>query len=235
MIPKRFIQTYSSENNLLPIHQQCQESLKSLHPKFEYLFFSDLDCRKFIRERNPDFLWLWDLYPRGVQKADFFRVFAVYELGGFYADMDVFFHELVDSLITNTLVFPIEWKMSKSIYLDRYKEELEMESDLFQFGNYAFGAEPKHWFLREILEEMINRTTLIDMNNLKDSDILYSTGPDVVNSVYRKFRNQIDAIICGLQGETYPRPPIPKEWGEPEWAQFGIYGNHLMTGVWRTQ
>ncbi|BCU79298.1 glycosyltransferase [Luteolibacter sp. LG18] len=234
MIPRRFIQTHSSELALTPLHRDCQESLRSHHPGFEYLFFSDAACRKFIEQRNPGFLPLWDYYPKGVQRSDFFRILAIYELGGFYADMDVFFHDSVEDLLSHSLVFPVEWQMPHSLYVERHREEPVEDTDLYQYGNYAFGAEPGHWFFREILEEMIRRTALVDMQDLQDNDILYSTGPDVVNSTYRKFRDRAAPVIHGLLGEASPRPPQPvKAWGDPEWFQFGRYGNHLMTSVWR--
>jgi mannosyltransferase OCH1-like enzyme len=236
MIPRRLFQTHKSAAHLEPLHQKCARTLKTLNQDFEYRFFSDRDCRRLIEERNAGFLPLWDYYRRPVQKADFFRVFAVYELGGFYFDLDVFFHEPLDNAALDAaLVFPLEWTMSPSYFEHRHRHPASSPKDLAQIGNYAFGGEAGHWFFREVLEEMIRRTGEIDAQNVNDDDVLYSTGPDVLNAVFRRFRGRLaNERIVVLEGDQKPRPPChtdPQRAGSS--FQFGKFGNHLMTSVWR--
>lgn len=234
MIPRRLIQTHKNKSSLNLLHRKCQRTLLRLHPEYEYRFFSDRDCVRFIKERLPGFLPLWHFYPRPVQRADLFRVLAVYELGGFYFDLDVFFHEPLDDLLGSEIVFPEEWQMSKEFYAIRHRVPAETRQQLVQLGNYAFGARPRHWFLREVLEEMIRRTGETDTQNLTDMDVLFSTGPDCVNGVARKEHGRLETEITRLQGDPEPQEPLPvKEWGDPQWFQFGRYANHLMTGVWK--
>ena len=242
MIPQRLIQLWLTPESsvatknppLKMLHRKCQRSLLQRHPDFEYRLFSNEDCVQFIKERRPGFLPLWHYYPRPVQRADFFRVLALYELGGFYFDLDIFFHEPIHELARHSLVFPAEWVMPADIYERRHREPARKRKDLHQVGNYAFGAAPKHWFLRELLEEMVRRTNEVDMQNLSDDDVLYTTGPDMVNAVARRFPHELASEMVVLRGEKKPRQPVPpKSWGKDEWFQFGKYGNHLMSSVWR--
>lgn len=236
MIPKRLIQTHKSAAHLGPLHRKCAQSLKKLNRDFEYLFFSDKECREFIKERNAGFLPLWDFYRRPVQKADFFRVFAVYELGGFYFDLDVFFHEpLEGDLRDASLVFPWEWTMSPSYFQHRHRHVPPDSGHLRQVGNYAFGGVAGHWFFREMLEEMIRRTGEIDAQNPSDDDVLYSTGPDALNAVFRRNETRMAGErVELLTGDEKPRPPchVDRQLAGSSF-QFGKYGNHLMTSVWR--
>lgn len=235
MIPRCIIQTHRSTRSLTPLHRKCAGLLQELHGDYEYRFFSDAECRRFIRERNRGFLDLWDFYRRPVQRADFFRVFAIHELGGFYFDLDVYFHlPLDESVLAGPLVFPWEWRMSKSYYQRRHRRSPAHPDELRQIGNYAFGGMAGHWFFREVLEEMIRRTGYIDAQNVSDDDVLYSTGPDVLNATFRRCESRLSGEMILLEGEPKPRPPChtdSKLAGSS--FQFGKYGNHLMTSVWR--
>ena len=242
MIPKRLIQLWLTPEDaatcqkppLKLLHRKCQQSLLKLHPDFEYCFFSNEDCVEFMKAKWPSFLPLWHHYPRPVQRADFFRVLALYELGGFYFDLDIYFHEPIHALTKHDLVFPAEWVMPEDLYQRRHREPLQRRKDLHQVGNYAFGAAPKHWFLRELLEEMIRRTNEVDMQNLTDAAVLFTTGPDMVNAVARRFPNELAKEMVRLKGEPSPRKPVAVvQWGKKEWFQFGKYGNHLMSSAWR--
>lgn len=209
--------------------------MRRLHPDYEFLFFSDRDCRRFIRTACPGFLPLWDFYPRGVQRGDFFRILVIYELGGFYFDTDVFFHEPLPLAPDKPLIFPHEWTMAPQGYLHRHRAEAASAEDLEQMGNYAFGAAARHWFLRAVLEEMIRRTGEVDMQDLSDDDVLYSTGPDVLNAVARIHRERLGDELILLRGQNEPRAPVAQSHlGPPSWFQFGPFANHLMSGTWRT-
>jgi len=58
------------------------------HPKWEYRFWSDTDCRELIRLANPGFLAVYDGYEQGVLRADASRYHMLKVFGGVYADLD---------------------------------------------------------------------------------------------------------------------------------------------------
>ena len=97
-IPARIIQTGRS-NNLPLFASAAAANLRCLNPDFEYRFFDDDDVIAFIQDEFPEYRQIFDGFPFPIQKYDFFRYLAVFRLGGFYFDTDVFFasglHELL--------------------------------------------------------------------------------------------------------------------------------------------
>src|SRR6187455_954640 len=88
-IPARIIQT-GKHRDLPLVAQAAVSNLKCLNPGFEYLFFDDADVTAFIRQEFPEYQELFASFPFRIQKYDFFRYLAVFRLGGFYFDTDVF-------------------------------------------------------------------------------------------------------------------------------------------------
>lgn len=233
-IPARFLQTYHSEYAFPPVFVACRKAQRRLHPRWEHRFFSDHAGREFIRRRRPDLVELYDFYPRPVQRADLFRIVAVHELGGFYLDLDVHLFHPLDGLRHARLVLAEEWRMSPETYRARHHAEPGDARDLFQIGNYGFGAVRGHWFFAEVIEEMIRRAEFVNPSTCRNDDVLLSTGPDVLNAVYRKHRAALSAETLLLRGRNDPPEPRAHfQDGEPWHFQFGHYGNHLMSSVWR--
>ena len=234
MIPNRIITTYRSAYLFPPVFVDCMKRMKKLHPRWQHRFFSDPECKAFIEKRRPDLLELYEFYPRPVMRSDLFRVVAVHELGGFYLDLDIHLHERLDPLRNTGLVLTEEWKMSRENYEQRHRSELRDERDLLQTGNYGFAAEKGHWFLHEVIEEMIRRAETITPSTCTQDDVLFATGPDVFSTVYRRHRADLCSGVTMLRGTNAPREPKARfTGGEPWWFQFGKYGAHLMTSTWR--
>lgn len=60
---------------------------KEKNPDFEYRFYNDNKCFKFIHNNYPEYLDLYeDLKP--VERADIFRYLILHKHGGIYADID---------------------------------------------------------------------------------------------------------------------------------------------------
>ncbi len=236
MIPKRLIQTNRSLRHLSTMDKSCRASLLKLHPDWEVMFFDDAGCLNFVKSLHPDFLPLYKALPKPVLKADLFRLLAVYEYGGFYCDTDVYFHEPLDPLVSENIVFPWEWTMAEEGFRYRHKRVAKAPWELVQMGNYAFGACGGHWFLAEVLEEVIRRTSRVNLEHLSDDDVLYLTGPDVVNGTRMAHWERLAPELKLLEGEKDPKPPKPRAHGaKPEWFQFGRFANHVMAGSWRSQ
>jgi len=207
--------------------------MEELHPRWEVLFFSDGDCRDFVRAHCPAYADLYDWYPRAVLKADFFRVLAVYQLGGFYFDSDVWLVKNLEPLRRSRALFPWEWEMPRKEFTKRYPPERLERVERWQVGNYAFGAEAGHPFLRAVLDEMVRRTAQLDVENCTDLDVLQSTGPDVVTTVYYRHREHWTNVEVMPGAPSLPGPQPPVGGGYPrEWQRFGSYGTHLLNGGW---
>src|SRR4249919_2954957 len=93
-IPKRIIHIYCApegQPDKLPL--VCQASLASvklLHPDFEFMLFNEERMNAFMEEEFPEYRQTISSFPLPIQRFDFFRYLAVYRLGGFYFDLDIF-------------------------------------------------------------------------------------------------------------------------------------------------
>ncbi len=60
-----------------------------LNPDFEYRVFDDPGIDSFVAEHFPQYRRVLDCFQFPIQRYDFFRYLAIYQLGGFYFDTDV--------------------------------------------------------------------------------------------------------------------------------------------------
>lgn len=209
--------THVSEYTLDPKLKFCIQRIKDLHPEWDFRFFSDGDCRHFIETEFPEYLEMYDWYPRAIMRADLFRLLVVYRLGGFYLDSDLQLDKPLDSLTAHDAVFVIEQELDTKIFRQRYPRwlwELEPRKTL---GNYAFGAEAGHPFMAAILDELIVRTAHFNAEDCSDLDVLHSTGPEAITAVYYQTKERwANVEILDGPGQT-----------------MGDYGYHLMHSGWR--
>ncbi|MEO0342586.1 MAG: glycosyltransferase [Pseudomonadota bacterium] len=83
---KRIHQMWKDED--VPTDYGDPESWKKHNPDWEYIFWTDDTMLEFMEAEFPELLWLYNTYPKPVQRADLFRYLAVYKMGGLYADID---------------------------------------------------------------------------------------------------------------------------------------------------
>lgn len=87
MITKMIHQTW--KNVITPEKMNfCIESWKIKNLNYEYIFWTDNDIHNFISKNYPQYLNLLNNVKFGIQKADIFRIIALYHYGGIYVDID---------------------------------------------------------------------------------------------------------------------------------------------------
>ena len=106
-IPGRIIQT-GKDRVLTPLANAAATNLKLLHPDWEYLYFDDEEIQRFVATEFPQYQAVFDRFPQAIQRIDFFRYLAVFRLGGFYFDLDVFLSKSLSPLLDHGCVFPFE-------------------------------------------------------------------------------------------------------------------------------
>jgi mannosyltransferase OCH1-like enzyme len=95
IIPKVIIQTSNYNMNLNIYHYNSIMTFIELNPEYEYKFFTDDECREYIKINisknifnkefeNNDILKAYDLLIPGALKCDFFKYFYLYINGGCY-------------------------------------------------------------------------------------------------------------------------------------------------------
>jgi inositol phosphorylceramide mannosyltransferase catalytic subunit len=225
-IPRRIIQTGKTAR--LPLLEQAAAAnLKLLNPDFEYCFFDNQQVEAFLDQRFPQYRAVFDKFRFPIQRYDFFRYLAVYGLGGFYFDTDVFLARALEPLLPCRAVFPFE-ELTLARHL-RDQHGMDWEA-----GNYAFGAEAGHPFLKAIIENCVQAQ--------KDP----SWAEPMMKGIPLPFRGQFEVTNStgpGTVTRTLAENPALRQTvtilfphdvcDESSWHRFGDYGVHLMHGSWR--
>ncbi len=229
MIPKRIIQTGKSRS--LPMADQAMvNTLRRLHPHFEYMFFDDDDVERFVDDEFPQHRALFESFPFRIQKYDFFRYLAVYRLGGFYFDLDILLAKAIDALCEHSCVLPFE-----EITLHRYL--VTTHGVDWEVGNYAFGAEAGHPFIGRVIDNCIraqrdpawaSRMWQSAPAPVRGSlYVLDTTGPGLVT------RTLVEQGPASGPGEAVHVLFPDDVCNESSWHCVGDYGVHMQHGGWR--
>tara|TARA_B100001027_G_scaffold215135_1_gene188515 strand:- start:2560 stop:3267 length:708 start_codon:yes stop_codon:yes gene_type:complete len=92
-IPKVIIQTYSNKTK---VPQKVFENIQKFAPGFKHIIFDDNECIQFLRDTYSEhFVTIFNSFPRGAHKSDFFRYCYLYIHGGYYLDIKI---ELIKNL-----------------------------------------------------------------------------------------------------------------------------------------
>jgi len=225
-IPARLLQT-GKHRDLPLLARAAAANLKALNPGFEYRFFDDAEVNAFVAAEFPQYREVFENFPRRIQKYDFFRYLAVFRLGGFYFDLDVFLAGGLQPLLESKCVFPFE-ELTLSRHLrDRHAMDWEI-------GNYAFGATPGHPFLEAVIQNCVRaqrepawiQPMMQGIPRLFQSEfyVLNTTGPGLLTRTLAE-NPQLTKDVTVL---------FPQNVCDPEtWHQFGDFGVHAMEGSWR--
>jgi len=226
MIPQRIIQTGRTKD-LSPSAKAAATNVKLLHPDWEYLFFDDEDIRRFISGEFPQYQRVFAEFRHPIQRIDFFRYLAVFRLGGFYFDLDVFLYKELSPLLDRDCVFPFE-ELSFNGYLDGH-----CDID-WEIGNYGFGAAAGHPFLEAVIENCVRAQKEpgwaapmmagIPALFRAEFEVLSTTGPVLLT---RTLAEKAGGGVTVL----FPNDVCDAA----SWHLFGEYGVHLMEGSWRMQ
>jgi inositol phosphorylceramide mannosyltransferase catalytic subunit len=227
-IPARIIQTAKSRD--LPVMAKAAAAgLKCLNPSFEYRFFDDQEVNTFVQEEFPQYFVLFQSFPHRIQKYDFFRYLAVFRLGGFYFDLDVFLASGLEALLDRRCVFPFEELTVNRCLRRRFAMDWEI-------GNYAFGAAPGHPFLDAVIGNCVKARRNPDWVR------------PMMQGIPRLFRSEFHVLNTtgpGLLSRTFAENPelakdvtilFPNDVCDVRtWHQFGDFGVHVMEGSWRNR
>jgi inositol phosphorylceramide mannosyltransferase catalytic subunit len=225
-IPHRIIQT-GKVRGLPLIEEAAVAGLRSLNPGFDYVYFDDREVEAFINREFPEYRTTIDSFTHRIQRFDFFRYLAVYRLGGFYFDLDVFLARGIRELTASSCVFPFEELTLNSYLRTHYKMDWEI-------GNYAFGAAAGHPFLLAIIENCVraqqDRSWVAPMLGAIPSlfrsefEVLNTTGPGLVTRTLAE-----NPELARTVNVLFPDDVCD----ERTWHNFGHYGVHLMAASWR--
>lgn len=219
MIPK-IIHLTCKDKKLPSLFKRNRKRLIDLHPLWSIRIYDDQDAEKIIATHFPSILKIYKSYPHGIQRADIFRIVAIYVFGGFYMDMDVRCLKNLDTLCNNSLVLGEEKTVTESNRL-----KLNMEYSL-RIANFMFGSIPGHPFWLDLIETAIERSR---NTTLSESDIMVSTGPGLISDVYH-LKKHLYHDINLIKNEDRN---CLKNCSDVPSCHFGDYASHLHVGTWR--
>jgi len=225
-IPKRIIQIWGGSLELPMFSKASAANIKLLNPDFEYIFFNDESMEAFINEKCPEHRNTFESFLFPIQRYDFFRYLAIYHLGGFYFDMDVFLAKDLNELLNFECVFPFEMLTINRFLQEKYGMDWEV-------ANYAFGAIPKHPFINAVIENCVRaqadeawkQEMLRPIPKIfqQEFDVVCTTGPGLVSRTLAEFSDAHKVKVL------FPDDVCDTS----SWRLFGHYGIHLMKGTWR--
>lgn len=179
VIPKILHQTW--KNNILPDYfTALSNTWKKKHPNWKYIFWTDVENRKFIKDYFPYFLKRYDEFPFEIQRVDAVRYFILYKYGGVFVDMDFECMSNIDDLIdSNGCIFGLE--------PDHHCERF---SRAFIICNAFMGCNANNSFFKEICNTLAKDTAKYDPNAPRWKIVLESTGPFKLTDIYSYYGNK---------------------------------------------
>jgi mannosyltransferase OCH1-like enzyme len=162
MIPRQIYQTHksleyiNSKDSLI----NATATWKNYCPEFNYNFYSDSMCKKFIEDNfDENIINAYNRCPMAVMKADLWRYCIIYTYGGIYADTD-----------TLCLVNP-------DIFVNtNAKLVFAPENDTGFFCQWFFAAPKNSPVLKEVIDLSVKR--ILEIKEIKGEHIIhYLTGP----------------------------------------------------------
>jgi hypothetical protein len=230
-IPARIIHIYSApvdQPEELPLFNRAAlANSRLLHPNFDHVFFGRREMEDFLTKEFPQFRDVMASFPQPIQRFDFFRYLAVYRLGGFYFDLDVFLAKSLKPLLNYECIFAFEELTISNFLRQRFSLDWEL-------ANYGFGAAPGNPFLAAVIGNCIRglhepawaQRMLQDIPRLFRAPFVapFTTGPGAVSRTFAEnpeLRRNVTVLFPG------------NVCNQTTWHQFGDFGVHLMQSSWR--
>jgi len=176
----------------------CADSFRKWNPDWEYRLWTDEECEKLIAEELPEFYPTYLAYPKGIFRADIFRVAVLYLRGGVYADLDVECLQPLDDLIQ--AVGDGKWEVL--LARDHPAHEKLHWQDRAMWMNAFFVAKAGSRFLKDVLAQYARNLEL----GCAFDDVVGQTGPGLFSRV-------IEHSGHGVYG--YGIRPLPWRWIYP--------------------
>jgi mannosyltransferase OCH1-like enzyme len=176
-IPKIIFQTGNSKNFKNILHFNSIMSFIELNPEYKYIYYDDVDARKFLRENFSDEInYSYDLLVPGAFKADLLRYCFLYHYGGCYFDCKqilriqirdilnpnsniVLCNDVIDNALLNAIIFSTE----KNSIIEKTIKDC-VYNIINKFGSNALDITGPIFFYKSI-KKYISEDTLLLQNN----------------------------------------------------------------------
>lgn len=196
------------------------KSWRRLNPGWEYRFWTDAALLDFMQRHFPDYVDIYQSYPRAVQRIDLARYCLLKHFGGLYADIDTRCLAPVEPLAGCPRVVLCEEPPERQEPARRRG----LGSLLF---NGCMASPPGHALWDDVLE-LCRR-----MSPFRDGDVLETTGPLVLTAAVRRHArpetlslNSSHLFLGPAGGDQSPGNERMGEWGHLSLSE------HFWLGSW---
>jgi mannosyltransferase OCH1-like enzyme len=211
-------QTWKTRS-LPPRFEQYHASWQKFNPDLKQHFYDDATSRDLVRTKFPEYLDVYDDYTFGVQRADLFRFLVVYEYGGLYADVDMECLRNLDCFFSlDGATFCVEGYLTET-----RKTQLGYRHPI-QVANCVFMAEPRHPFIRRVIDTIISLSRM--RRAFSTADVESITGPPVLTRLVAEHQT------VRLLDQIYWMPPTAYPNLRP--LSANMYMRHHFAGSWKT-
>jgi len=203
LIPKIIHQTAPKDKTKwYPIWNKCHQTWLNHFPKpdYKHIMWHDEDLDTFVKNEFPYFYNnTYKFYNKNIKKIDSARYLILYKYGGIYADMDYMCLKNFYDILPQDKI---------SISESPYKENEELQNALMI-------SPPNNTFWLDVIKLAEQRKY--------SYDILYSTGPQLLSTVYLQNKNKINVLPSQLFN-----PHNKKK----EFNNSNLYTKHIGTISW---
>ncbi len=172
-----------------------------LFPSHERVLWTDESMRALIETKYSWFLQTYDEYPKGIQRADAFRCFVLYEFGGLYADLDYDPRADFWDYLPRDVPSFVE---SPYTYSEGVQNSLMSSPKGHPFWNVTF----------ELLMERAKEPK----RHVGGGDVLYTTGPVMLDGAIARYEGRTGLLPC----ELFQRIPLGEAGNAAGWTLTSI-------------
>ncbi len=198
MIPKIIHQVWEGRENSLPeFYTQLSETWKEHHRSWQYELWNSDRMDALVEEHFPGFAETYFGYRYPVQRWDAIRYLILFKMGGMYVDCDYECLESFDNSIAEqrTCFFAME--------PDEHRRAFGKN---ICFNNALMATSPGHPFFACIIEHL--SAIPFPYSGDKFHDVLASTGPLMLTSLYEKYNGSDVRILPADQVSPWSKREV---------------------------
>lgn len=184
MIPKIIHHTAPADQKRWhPVWWPCYESWKEVFKDFEFYLWTDeqLDC--IVREEYPQYIDLYERFPRHIMQIDFARLCVLHKHGGFFVDMDMYCYQNFYEELT------------KDLYIIEMADGSLENSLMISDRSNNFWLECMAESQRRLTETAISDLKTLPADNKKFVKLILNiTSPGLVTDVSKNLGNIVNKL-----------------------------------------
>jgi mannosyltransferase OCH1-like enzyme len=237
MIPQKIHYCWLSGESMPISIQKCMTTWKTVMPEYEFVLWDqnrfDINSIAFISEACKYKLWAF--------AADYIRAYALYNEGGIYLDTDVIVKKSFNDFMNYGFFSAIDchYGIKTMRYERKLKYRIEPDnivSNIPWLGIQAaiMGSEPRHIFLRDILDFYEdNQYALVPNNYNRTSTLFEEIAPEIYANIAFKYGFKRDKN--GIQYLAENMVIFPSFYFAPDYTSstYESYAVHCCSGEWR--